>query len=479
MSNETNIRDTQLSSLNGIQKVYFIGIGGIGMSAIARYFHSKAIEVSGYDRTPTELTKELENEGISIHYNEDVNAIPKDVDLVVYTPAVPKEHVELVYYRENEFKVVKRSDVLQAISADSFNICIAGTHGKTTITTMIAHILRHAGYGCNAFLGGISVNYHTNFWSSVKNVCVIEADEYDRSFLKLSPNIAVITAMDADHLDVYGDEKTMQDAFVAFGNKVREDGLLVSKFGLKRIKEVEVKRKITYSLQNDSADVFAQKIKIEEGGYVYDVNGKPALSNVELRIGGMHNVENSLVAMTVASELGIDEEKIKAAVADFKGVKRRFEYIIPPGKTQEGGYVEPVLIDDYAHHPEELRALLTSVRSLFPQRIVTVIFQPHLFTRTRDLADGFADVLSIADRVILLPIYPARELQIEGVTSEMILRKVDNEDKMMLTKDELLNWMKGHELNKEFGEVIVMAGAGDIDALVQPVKNILRKNDTN
>jgi UDP-N-acetylmuramate--alanine ligase len=479
MSNETNIRDTQLSSLNGIQKVYFIGIGGIGMSAIARYFHSKAIEVSGYDRTPTELTKELENEGISIHYNEDVNAIPKDVDLVVYTPAVPKEHVELVYYRENEFKVVKRSDVLQAISADSFNICIAGTHGKTTITTMIAHILRHAGYGCNAFLGGISVNYHTNFWSSVKNVCVIEADEYDRSFLKLSPNIAVITAMDADHLDVYGDEKTMQDAFVAFGNKVREDGLLVSKFGLKRIKEVEVKRKITYSLQNDSADVFAQKIKIEEGGYVYDVNGKPALSNVELRIGGMHNVENSLVAMTVASELGIDEEKIKAAVADFKGVKRRFEYIIPPGKTQEGGYVEPVLIDDYAHHPEELRALLTSVRSLFPQRIVTVIFQPHLFTRTRDLADGFADVLSIADRVILLPIYPARELPIEGVTSEMILRKVDNEDKMMLTKDELLNWMKGHELNKEFGEVIVMAGAGDIDALVQPVKNILRKNDTN
>jgi UDP-N-acetylmuramate--alanine ligase len=479
MSNETNIRDTQLSSLNGIKKVYFIGIGGIGMSAIARYFHSKAIEVSGYDRTPTELTKELENEGISIHYNEDVNAIPKDVDLVVYTPAVPKEHVELVYYRENEFKVVKRSDVLQAISADSFNICIAGTHGKTTITTMIAHILRHAGYGCNAFLGGISVNYHTNFWSSVKNVCVIEADEYDRSFLKLSPNIAVITAMDADHLDVYGDEKTMQDAFVAFGNKVREDGLLVSKFGLKRIKEVEVKRKITYSLQNDPADVFAQKIKIEEGGYVYDVNGKPALSNVELRIGGMHNVENSLVAMTVASELGIDEEKIKAAVADFKGVKRRFEYIIPPGKTQEGGYVEPVLIDDYAHHPEELRALLTSVRSLFPQRIVTVIFQPHLFTRTRDLADGFADVLSIADRVILLPIYPARELPIEGVTSEMILRKVDNEDKMMLTKDELLNWMKGHELNKEFGEVIVMAGAGDIDALVQPVKNILRKNDTN
>ena len=473
MSKQENIGETQISSLNGIKKVYFIGVGGIGMSAIARYFHSRGIEVSGYDRSRTELTSELEQEGISIHYSEDVNSIPKDVDLVVYTPAVPNEQAELVYYREHSYKVVKRSDVLQAISADSFNICIAGTHGKTTITTMIAHILRHSGYGCNAFLGGISVNYNTNFWSSPNNVCVIEADEYDRSFLKLSPNVAVITAMDADHLDIYGNEESMQDAFIAFGSKVRKDGVLVSKFGLRRIKEVEVARKITYSLQNDSADVYAERIRIEEGGYVYNVNGLVALSNVELRIGGMHNVENSLVAMAVATELGIDAEKIKAAVAAFKGVKRRFEYVIPPVKKLEGGYVEPVLIDDYAHHPEELRALLTSVKSLFPQRIVTVVFQPHLFTRTRDFADGFAEVLSIADRVILLPIYPARESPIEGVTSEMILRKVDNDDKMMMTKEELLNWMKGHELNKEFGEVIVMAGAGDIDTLVQPIKDII------
>ena len=477
MSKEANIGETQISSLNGIQKVYFIGVGGIGMSAIARYFHSKGIEVSGYDRTESELTKELEKEGVSIHYQEEVNTIPKDVDLVVYTPAVPNEHAELVYYREHGYKVVKRSDVLQAISADSFNICVAGTHGKTTITTMIAHILRHSGYGCNAFLGGISVNYDTNFWSSSNNVCVIEADEYDRSFLKLSPNIAVITAMDADHLDIYGDEESMQEAFVAFGNKVKQDGLLVSKFGLKRIKEVGVGRKITYSLQNNLADVFAEDIKIEQGGYIYNVNGKIALSNVELRIGGMHNVENSIVAMMVAAELGIDTEKIKAAVAAFKGVKRRFEYVIPPVKKLKGGYVEPVLIDDYAHHPEELRALLTSVRSLFPQRIVTVVFQPHLFTRTRDLADGFAEVLSIADRVILLPIYPARELPIQGVTSEMILIKIDNDDKMMMTKEEFLNWTKGHELNKEFGEVIVMAGAGDIDALVQPVKDIITSKE--
>jgi UDP-N-acetylmuramate--alanine ligase len=475
MSNETGIQGAQISSLNGVRKVYFIGIGGIGMSAIARYFHSKGIEVSGYDKTETELTKQLEEEGISIRYTEDVNIIPKEVDLVAYTPAMPNDHAELVYYRNHGYKVVKRSDVLQAISADSFNICIAGTHGKTTITTMIAHILRDSGYGCNAFLGGISVNYGTNFWSSVNNVCVIEADEYDRSFLKLTPNVAVITAMDADHLDIYGDEKTMQDGFVAFGNKIREEGLLVSKFGLKRIKEVAVRRKITYSLQNRSADVFAENLKIVEGGYTYDVNGKVALSNVELRVGGMHNVENSLVAMAVAMELGIEPEKVKVAVADFRGVKRRFEYVIAPQKKLQGAYVEPVMIDDYAHHPEELRALLNSVRSLFPQRIVTVVFQPHLFTRTRDLADGFADSLSIADRVILLPIYPARELPIEGVTSEMILTKVESDEKMIMTKEEFLDWTKAHELNKEFGEVMVMAGAGDIDGLIQPVKDIIEK----
>lgn len=514
MNNQVNIQDAQISSLNGIRTVYFIGIGGIGMSAIARYFHSKGILVSGYDKTQTELTKKLEEEGIMIHYNEDVNVIPKDAGLVVYTPAVPKEHAALVYYRENGYKVVKRSDVLQAISANSFNICVAGTHGKTTISTMIAHILRHSGYGCTAFLGGISVNYGTNFWSSGNNVCVIEADEYDRSFLKLSPNIAVITAMDADHLDIYGDEETMRNAFFDFANKVKKGGLLIMKFGLKKppltsptgkngtqpsltqdvynslassesgvsvadSSPVGGSRKgpgfLSYSLQNDSADVFAQNIKIEEGGYVYDVNGKIALSNVELKVGGMHNVENSLVAITVASELGIDAEKIKAAVADFKGVKRRFEYIIPPKKKQDGGYVQPVLIDDYAHHPEELKALLNSVRSLFPQRLVTVVFQPHLFTRTRDLADKFGEALSVADTIILLPIYPARELPIEGVTSEMILKNVDNDNKMMLTKDEFINWMKGHELNKELGEVIVMAGAGDIDALVLPVKNIIEK----
>lgn len=463
-------------SFRGEGGVYFIGIGGIGMSAIARYFHAKGIAVSGYDKTRTPLTSELEAEGIAIHYSEDVAAIPKDAGLIVYTPAVPKDHAELVYYQSNGYEVVKRSDVLGAITAGSFNICVAGTHGKTTISTMVAHILRHTGYGCNAFLGGISVNYNTNFWSSDNNVCVIEADEYDRSFLKLNPNIAGITAMDADHLDIYGDEKSMEDAFVAFGNRVKLDGLLISRFGLKRIKEVDVKRKLSYSLQNESADVFATDIKIKEGGYQFKVRlPNTVLSTIDLRIGGMHNVENALVAIAVANELDIDGEKIKEAVAAFKGVKRRFEYVIPPAKKQEGAYTEPVLIDDYAHHPEELKALLTSVRSLFPQRLITVVFQPHLFTRTRDFANGFADALSLADSVILLPVYPARELPIEGVTSELILNKIEGKEKLLVAKDGLINWMKEHRehLDKEFGEVIVMAGAGDIDALVEPVKKII------
>ena len=456
------------------RSVYFIGIGGIGMSAIARYFLSKGVQVSGYDKTETELTKALAAEGIMIHYNEDVDIIPKEVALVVYTPAVPKEHAELVYYQSNGYKVVKRSDVLQGISNSSFNICIGGTHGKTTITTMTAHILRHSGFGCNAFLGGIAVNYDTNFWSSEKNIAVIEADEYDRSFLKLSPDVAIITAMDADHLDIYGDEKSMQDAFVQFGSKVKPGGLLIGKFGLKRLKETGVERRWSYSLQNESADVYGSNIKIDEGGYRFNIHLKDrVLSNCELRIGGMHNVENAIAAVAVAAELDIDDEKIKAALAAFKGVRRRFEYVIPPKKWSEGAYVQPVLVDDYAHHPEELRALLTSVRSLFPQRVVTVIFQPHLFSRTRDLADGFAEVLSIADKVILLPIYPAREQPIEGVSSEMILKKIERDDKQVLSKEDLLQWMKGHDLNKEFGEVIVMAGAGDIDALVQPVKEII------
>lgn len=448
------------------------------MSNLARYFHAKGVPVSGYDKTPTDLTKELEQSGIAIHYDENVDVIPKNADLVVYTPAVPKEHAELVFYQENGYQVVKRSDVLGAITRDSFNICIAGTHGKTTITTMVSHILRHTGYGCNAFLGGISVNYGTNFWSSENNVCVVEADEYDRSFLKLSPDIAVITSMDADHLDIYGDEASLQQTFVEFGNKVKEGGLLVAKFGLSKLKEVKVSNKVAYSLQNENADVFATDVRIQNGGYKYNVqwNGG-GLNDIELRIGGMHNVENSVAAIAIANYLEIDGDKIKDAIKTFRGVRRRFEYIIPPVAHQEGAYRYPVFIDDYAHHPEELNALLKSARSLFPQRKITVIFQPHLFTRTRDFADGFARSLSLADEVVLLPIYPARELPIEGVNSEMILADINSASKSIVAKDDVVGWMEDYvkTLNKEFGEVIITAGAGDIDTLVQPIKKVIEQ----
>ena len=466
-----------LPSLADIKSVYFIGIGGIGMSAIARYFHARGISVSGYDKTSTELTRELEAAGIPVHYHEDVAAAPKEADFVVYTPAIPKEHAELVYYQQNGYAVVKRSDVLKVITKDSFNICVAGTHGKTTISTMVAHLLRHTGYGCTAFLGGISVNYDTNYWSTGNNnVCVVEADEYDRSFLKLSPNVAVISAMDPDHLDIYGDEQSMQDAFIAFGNQIKEGGLLISKFGLKRMKEIEATNKYTYSLQNESASIYALDIKVELGGYHFTVQlPKGIISGLKLNVGGMHNVENAVAAIAIASYLEIDAEKIKEAVAAYRGVKRRFEYIIPPQEQVAGGYVQPVFIDDYAHHPEELRALLKSARHLLPQRKITVVFQPHLYTRTRDLAEGFADSLSLADEVVLLPIYPARELPIEGVGSELILDKIDREKKSIVAKEDLLVWMREHakSINKEFGEVIITAGAGDIDTLVQPLKAII------
>jgi UDP-N-acetylmuramate--alanine ligase len=475
------------SPLGAGGSVYFIGIGGIGMSAVARFFQSRGVKVSGYDKTPTTLTKELEASGINVHYEDNVDRIPKDAELVVYTPAVPKEHKELVYYQQHGYKVVKRSDVLQMITESSFNICIAGTHGKTTITTMVAHLLRDSGYGCNAFLGGISVNYGTNFWSDPgsgsgagRNVCVIEADEYDRSFLKLSPDVAIITAMDADHLDIYGTAEAVEQGFIDFSKKIKPGGLLVSKFGLKRGKELKAGRHITYSLQNQSADVSAANIKMMNGSYEFDVLLKDnMLGSVKLNMGGMHNVENAVAAIAAASSLKIENEKIKAAVESFRGVKRRFEYILPPSPLRGEGRGEVIFIDDYAHHPEELRALITGAKSLFSGKKCTVIFQPHLYTRTRDHAEGFAEVLNMADEVILLPIYPARELPIEGVNSEMILSKMKNENKRVVAKEKIPDWVKNEyvkNINKEFGQVLITAGAGDIDTLVEPIKKCLNQD---
>ncbi|MBS1669343.1 MAG: UDP-N-acetylmuramate--L-alanine ligase [Bacteroidetes bacterium] len=451
--------------IKDLRKVYFIGIGGIGMSALARYFKFQGKEVSGYDKTETALTKQLMSEGIAVHYQEDLALAAKDAELVVYTPAVPKDHKELVFYQQHNYPLLKRSDVLGMITKSSFNICVAGTHGKTTITTMIAHMLRDSGYGCNAFLGGISVNYNSNFWSSERNVCVVEADEYDRSFLKLSPDIAVITAMDADHLDIYGTAEAVQQAFIDFSGKLKKDGLLVHKFDLQRAVELKGDRHISYSLQNKLAGAFAENIRMDEGSYEFDVKlADWELKNVRLNMGGMHNVENVLAAITVAHSIGIEDEKIKKAVAAFKGVKRRFEYIVKePGK---------IFVDDYAHHPEELRALIGGAKSLFPELKCTVVFQPHLFTRTRDFAEGFAESLDLADETVLLPIYPARELPIEGVTSKLVFDKMKSSNKYLMSKDELMDMIKG----KKEG-LLITSGAGDIDTMVGPLKAIFEKTN--
>ncbi|MBY0534538.1 MAG: UDP-N-acetylmuramate--L-alanine ligase [Chitinophagaceae bacterium] len=448
---------------NKKEVIYFIGIGGIGMSALARYFKFHGNQVSGYDKTATALTKQLEAEGIEVHYEENLDLIPKQPDVIVYTPAIPAAHKELQYYKEQGFQLLKRSEVLGYITNKAFNICVAGTHGKTTTTTMVAHILRDSEYGCNAFLGGIAANYNSNYWSHERNVCVVEADEYDRSFLKLSPDIAIITAMDPDHLDIYGTPEAMEESFIEFSSKLKKDGLLISKYGLKRGAELKGPHHWTYHREDSRADVYSKNRTLEQGGYRFDVviNGTE-ITDIYLPMGGLHNVENVTAAIAVAHFLGITDEKIRAAVSSFKGVKRRFEYII---RTEE-----LVVVDDYAHHPEELHALISSAKNLFPDYTCTVLFQPHLFTRTRDFIDGFASVLSEADETVLLPIYPARELPIEGVTSDWLLSKLTNKQHFLLEKNAVVDWVKK---NKKEKQLIIIAGAGDIDTLVLPIKEAL------
>ncbi len=459
-----------------ISRIYFIGIGGIGMSALARYFLSENVVVSGYDKTSTSLTRQLEAEGMHIHYDDNPELIDKNADLVVYTPAIPKDQKEYNYYKNNNYELEKRSDVLQQITKDTFNICIAGTHGKTTITTMIAHILRQSGFGCSAFLGGISVNYNTNFWSSDNGVSVVEADEYDRSFLKLSPNVAVITAMDADHLDIYGTKENMEEAFAKFANQLKPNGLLLTKYGLPE-KEYTAFTHLRYSLQNADADVHASDITMKSGGYEFDVTiNEKVFEKVKLNMGGMHNVENAVAAIMVADYLEVDPEKIKESIATFKGVKRRFEYIIDVNKAEKQKN-NVVLIDDYAHHPQELNALVRGAKSLFEKRECTVIFQPHLYSRTKDFVKQFAGSLDMADRILILPIYPARELPIEGVTSELILQEMKNKNATVISKEGLLEYIGGDYLQSvhenSYGDVLIVAGAGDIDRMVQPIKEIL------
>ena len=458
-----------MMDINKISSIYFAGIGGIGMSALARCFNMRGVKVSGYDKTETALTKKLVQEGIQIHYEDDVNLLDKNADVVVYTPAIPSSHKELNYFKENNYTLLKRSDVLGLLTNDTFNICVAGTHGKTTTSAMIAHILKHSGFGCNAYLGGVAANYDTNYLASSHKVSVVEADEYDRSFLKLQPDVAIITAMDADHLDIYGTAENMEDAFIEFSTKIKSNGCLIIKHGLKRGDEFKINDTCTYSLNDMDANIHVENLQINNGAYEFDVvNNYWTIKDVVLNMGGLHNIENVIAAIGVAKYLKIDDEKIKLAVASFSGVKRRFEYIIKSS--------ELVMIDDYAHHPEELRALITGAKELFSQKKCTVIFQPHLFSRTKDLADGFAEVLSLADEIILMPIYPARELPIEGVTSELILNKMKSSNVKILNKDELLEYLNIIKVlpSEGFKEaLIITAGAGDIDALVQPIKRII------
>ena len=444
-----------------LKRVYFIGVGGIGMSALARFFRERGVTVKGYDRTETELTKQLAEEGIEVHYKDDAELLYKETELVVYTPAVPADSVELNWYRDNNYPVYKRSDVLEWITASLHAVTVAGTHGKTTTSTMIAYLLRETGYGCNAFLGGISVNYDRNYWSSETDCAVIEADEYDRSFLKLHPDVAVLTSMDPDHLDIYGTVEEMEKAFVQYTNNIKQGGTLIVKGGLQHTSEMGGASKLTYSLQAGNAAIYATNIMQQDGGYSFNIIGSNwSINDMHLSIGGIHNIENAVAAIAVTQVMGISKDAVKKALPGFRGVKRRFEYVVKNDRV--------VYIDDYAHHPEELMALIQSAKHMFANRKCVIAFQPHLYSRTRDLADGFAKSLDMADRVILLDIYPARELPISGVTSNIIAKKMTKTKPIILSKEGLLDYVRHTPL-----ELFITAGAGNIDQLVAPVKEIL------
>lgn len=451
--------------------IYLLGIGGIGMSALARWFNQKGCLVSGYDKTSTPLTDQLEAEGISVHFEDNIEAIPQRIIedsknvLVIYTPAIPKGHQELAYFHSKGYVIKKRSEVLGMLTKNKFTVAVAGTHGKTTTSTMIAHILSYSGRSCDAFLGGISVNLGSNLLVSKSEsrdaVMVVEADEYDRSFLTLHPDIAVVTSADADHLDIYGDKDSLSESFRAYVNQIAVNGRLVLKKGLESLipqtrKDIEI---LSYALSN--AEVRAENITVENDIFEFDyTNGQEQIKNIRLKVPGFHNVENAVAATTVALELGISGATVSKALEDFKGVKRRFEFIIRNEDT--------VFIDDYAHHPIEIEAFLRSVKALYPNKKLTAIFQPHLFSRTRDFVVEFAESLSIADDVWLLDIYPARELPIPGVSSELVLDRVQAAEKRMVNKETILQYIKERK-----PEVLVTIGAGDIDRLIQPIKGIM------
>lgn len=443
-------------NLERIHNVYFVGIGGIGMSAIANYFKSNGKNVAGYDRVSTKISDALQQQGIAVHFEDSVDLIPSEFKdnqqaIVVYTPAIPKNNLELNYFLEHHFTVLKRSEILEEITRNTFCLAVAGTHGKTTTSTMLGHILKVAGVNATSFLGGISENYKSNLILGGDEIYVVEADEFDRSFLKLSPNIACITSMDADHLDIYGEKTELEKSFKDFADKVSQT--LIIRKGLPLNGK-------TFGIEED-ADYDAKNIKVKEGAYIFDVKTPTeTIENIKINLPGKHNVLNAVAALAMANIFGVPLQVIAEALLTFKGIERRFSYKI---KT-----ADLVLIDDYAHHPTEINAVVDSVREMYPTKKIAGIFQPHLFSRTRDFVDDFAESLSRFDELILLNIYPARELPIEGITSAWLLDKITVDKKQISSKEDLVE----NVLNLD-SQVIVMIGAGDIGELVDIIKKVL------
>lgn len=458
-------------NFSSIHKIYFIGIGGIGMSALARYFRLHGVEVHGYDRTETELTRSLASEGMRLHYVDDVSFIPESIDLVVYTPAVPKDHLELNWFIDRGYPVKKRAEVLGIISKAKRCIAVAGTHGKTTTSTMTAHLLRACGVDVTAFMGGISGNLGSNFIEGKSDWVVVEADEYDRSFLHLHPEVAVINSVDADHLDIYGTEAEVRESYRKFAAQLKPGGQLF----LEQSIDFHIEDARRFGIE--AGDIQARNIRIEDGCTVFDLEfyGRSPIAGhdrmqtlhfkgLQLPYPGLHNVKNATAAIAATLVTGADPQLIPAALAGFKGVKRRFEIIAKTAKT--------VYIDDYAHHPAELEAAVSAARMMYPGRRISGIFQPHLYSRTRDFADAFAKSLDMLDECILLPIYPAREKPIEGVGSEMLLEKMTLKDRRLVHKNDLIN-----ELKKKQPDVLLTMGAGDIDTLIEPIRELITHNE--
>lgn len=449
--------------------IYFIGIGGIGMSALARYYKFSGCNVSGYDRSKSKLTEELELEGMTVHYEDNIDLIPqefrsnKENTLVIYTPAVPLDMSELVYFMKNGYDIVKRSKALGVIASDKMTLAVSGTHGKTTTSTLLAHIMQNSPKGCTAFLGGISKNYNSNLLLSNSEFLVAEADEFDRSFLQLFPFNAVITSVDSDHLDIYGDHNKIKEAFEEFAQQVSIGGNLVVKKGV----EIDLKKckcKIYNYSYNEEADFYAKNISIYNGGFFkFDlVHPKGVINNCTLGTPGWINVENAIAASSLALLSGISEDDVKKALSSFEGVERRFDIRINNSRCS--------YIDDYAHHPKELSAAITSIRNIFEGKRITGIFQPHLYSRTKDFYAEFAESLSLLDQVILLDIYPARELPIEGVTSHLIYDKITQTKKQLISKELLLETIEKADI-----ETLVTFGAGDIDRFVEPITQLLKR----